>query len=149
VNNEILVNTLNRVETKLDNLTTGLATNTAVTEGHSKVLSDMKGVHDVNAKVILDTRDEVKELTNALLRIESWKNGQILYQNETLGNVKSLDERLKPIEADYNERFKLKAANNNSFREIKWRTIERIGLIIGGAILISWKTIITHFFPLN
>lgn len=141
---EILMNILNRVEGKVDNLSTGLATNTSVTESHTRMLADMKGVHDLNAKVILDTRDEVKDLTSSLKRIESWKDGQTLYQHQTMEDIKNLHDRFRPIEEDFIQRGKKKAETGKTLSDIAWRAFERVVLIIIGAILISWREIINN-----
>lgn len=138
---EVLTNILNRMEDKIDKMSTGLTTNTTVTESHTKMLAEMKGVHDLNAKVILDTRDEIKDLKNEVLKINSWKNGQTNYQVQTLEDIRNLHERLTPIEKDYQDRNKKKDEVEKNWSNILWKGVEKVVLIVAGAILISWREI--------
>lgn len=139
---EVLTNILNRLEDKVDKISTGLTTNTSVTESHTKMLSDMKGVHDVNAKIILDTRDEMKDIKNSIVRIESWKNGQILYQQQTMEDIRNIHDRLSPIEQDFVHRKEKKSEVERNWSSILWSGVEKVVLIVIGAILISWREII-------
>lgn len=139
----VLISTLNRLEDKVDKLSTGLATNTTVTDSHTRMLSDMKGVHDVNAKIILDTHDEMKDIKNGMMRIESWKNGQTLYQQKTLEDVIEIKKRLEPLENDLSERNYHDEETHKNWSSIFWKGTEKIVLIIAGAILISWKEILS------
>lgn len=141
MNDEVLIATLNRLENKVDSLSMGLATNTTVTKSHTDMLGDMKNVHDLNAKVILETRDKVKELDNKLMRIESWKNGQTEYQQQTMQDIKNIHERLLPIEKDFQGRSDKKKDIEKRWSDILWKSVERVALIVGGAVLISWREI--------
>ena len=142
---DVLTNILNRMEDKLDKVSNGLIKNTSVTESHTNMLSDMKGVHDLNAKVILDTRDAIKDVKNELIKIDSWKNGQIVYQEQTLKDVKSIHERLSPIEKDFTDRLKKREDTSKNIRGIWWTGIERVVLWIAIATLISWRDLINKF----
>ena len=139
---EVLTNILNRLEDKVDKISTGLTTNTSVTQSHTEMLASMRNVHDLNAKVILETRDEVKDLSRELLKINSWKNGQIQYQNQAMEDIKNLHERLTPIEKDFTERSKKKEQTHSNVLKIVWSGVEKVVLIALGAILISWREII-------
>lgn len=141
---EVLTNILNRLEDKVDKISTGLTTNTSVTQSHTEMLASMRNVHDLNAKVILETRDEVKDLSRELLKINSWKNGQIQYQNQAMEDIKNLHERLTPIEKDFTERSKKKEQTHSNVMKIVWSGAEKVVLIALGAILISWREIIKN-----
>lgn len=139
---EVLTNILNRLEDKVDKISTGLTTNTSVTQSHTEMLASMRNVHDINAKIILDTRDEIKDLKNEVIKINSWKNGQTLYQQQTMEDVKNLHERLTPIEKDFVDRSKKKEQTHSNVLKIVWSGVEKVVLIALGAILISWREII-------
>lgn len=142
---DVLLGILNRLENKLDTVSNGLTTNTVVTESHTKMLSDMRGVHDVNAKVILETRDEIKDLKNEVLKITSWKNGQIIQNEKVIMDVRTLHDRILPLEQDFIERKDKKKEIQKKGEGFLWRAIEKIIFAIAGATLISWKTIIDNF----
>ncbi len=138
---EVLTNILNRLEDKVDKISTGLATNTSVTGSHTKMLEDMKGVHDINARIILETRDQVKDLNNEIIKITSWKNGQTQYQIQTMEDIKNLHNRLTPIEQDFINRDNKKKDTERNWSKILWSGVEKVVLIVAGAILISWREI--------
>lgn len=137
----VIVNTLNRVEEKVDRLSTGLATNTAVTDSHTKVLNEIKIVHDSNAVKIIN-------IENQLMRVDSWKNGQTLYQQKTLEDVSNLEKRLAPIEKDFASRTKIKEENDKEISKTKWDGIRHALWIVIGAIIASWKTILDNLHKL-
>lgn len=139
---DILLNALNRLESKLDTVSTGLTANTVVTESHTKMLAEMKGVHDLNAKVILETRDQLKELNNTVVHITSWKGGQIKATEQHTEDIKTIHERLNVIEQDYRERIDKKKDIQSRKDGLVWKLIEKVAFAIIGAILISWRTII-------
>lgn len=141
---DVLTNILNRLEDKLDKVSTGLTANTTITSTHTQMLADMKGVHDVNAKIILETRDEMKDLKNEVVKINSWKNGQINYQEQSTKDIKTLHERLKPIEEDYQERLNKKKDTEQKVVGFAWKAMEKVLFAIIGAILISWQTILNN-----
>jgi len=141
---DILISILNRLEGKVDILSTGLATNTAETTNHTHLLNEMKNTHDINAKIIIDTNSAIKEVKNEVLKINSWKNGQILYQTQNLEDIKNLHDRLSPIEADFISRLTKKKETEKNWSAILWSGIEKVVLIVAGAILISWREIFNN-----
>ena len=143
---DVLTNFLNRLEDKLDKVSTDLTRNTSETQAHTKALSEMKSVHDVNAKIILETRDELKEVKNEVIKITSWKNGQIQYQTQTMEDIKNLHERLSPIEKEYNDMWAKKKETEKNLKGIWWNGVEKLVLVIVGAILISWRELINIIF---
>jgi len=147
---DILTNILNRLEDKVDKISTGLTTNTSVTGSHTKMLEDMKGVHDVNAKIILETRDQVKDLNNTVISIVSWKGGQIKATEQNIHDIKTIHERLSAIEQDYFERRDKKKDLEKNIQQEKVgllrNVIEKAIYAIVGAILISWQEIANKLF---
>lgn len=147
---DVLTNMLNRLEDKVDKISTGLATNTSVTGSHTKMLEDMKGVHDINARMILETRDQVKDLNNTVISIVSWKGGQIKATEQNIHDIKTIHERLSVIEQDYVDRRDKKKDLEKNIQEEKVgllrNVIEKVIFAIVGAVLISWQEIIKHIF---
>lgn len=143
--NTILTNTLNRLEDKVDKMSKDISVNTTITDSHTKMLSEMKGVHDLNAKIILETRDEVKGLNNTVVNIISWKNGQTKAMENSVEDIKKLHERLIPIEQDYIDRKDKKKEVQTQTAGFAWKLAEKVVFAIIGAILISWQTIINNF----
>lgn len=141
---DVLTNMLNRLEDKLDKVSTGLTANTTITSTHTQMLADMKGVHDVNAKIILETRDEMKSLNNTVVNIVSWKKGQIEAMAKNISDIKTLHDRLLPIEQDYNERKDKKKDTEQKVVGFAWKAMEKVLFAIIGAILISWQTILNN-----
>jgi hypothetical protein len=146
MDDRLLIETLKRLESKVDQLSTGLATNTAVTESHTRMLGEMKTVHDLNARVILETKDHVQELQNALKRIESWKDGQTLYQQKAIEEINGIKSRLSPVEIDYLARMKAREENAKNFKSIIWKGIERALMWITIGFLLPWKTLLNKIF---
>lgn len=142
--NTILTNILNRLEDKVDKMSKDISVNTTITDSHTKMLSEMKGVHDINAKIILETRDEVKGLNNTVVNIISWKNGQTKAMENSIEDIKKLHERLIPIEQDYLDRKDKKKEVQAQTAGFAWKLAEKVIFAIIGAILISWKTIIEN-----
>lgn len=136
-NNSLLLKTLERLESKVDNVSIGLIKNTEITNTHTGMLSDMKSVHDTNAA-------KITNIEYQLTRIESWKNGQILFQAKTNEDISGLKETLRPIKEDYDKRQKNDQENKRNVKEIIWRAIERVTLLIVGGTLMSWRTIIDN-----
>jgi TolA-binding protein len=141
---DVLLQTLNRLENKVDVMSTGLATNTAETKAHTGALEEIKKVHHDNGKVITNTREEIGKMANSLLRIESWKNGQTLYQEKTNSDLIEFNKRLTPIEQDYKDRSEKQTNTKKRWGSIFWSGVEKAVLLVAGAILISWKTIIDN-----
>lgn len=143
---DVLISTLNRIEDKLDKVSTGLTSNTTTTESHTKILGDMKENQTVNSKVIQDTRDEIKDINNSMAKIDSWKNGQTLYQHKTLEDIQNLFTRLSPIEKDFFTRTQTKIETVTRIKGIVWDGIKVVTFIVVGAIIVSWKDIAQHIF---
>jgi seryl-tRNA synthetase len=143
---DVLTNILNRLEDKLDKVSTDLTRNTSETQAHTQALSDMKSVHDINAKIILETRDELKEVKNEVIKITSWKEGQTLKDVQVLADLKTLHGRIQPIEEDYLQRRNKKKETEDGVKKLKWGAMEKIAYAIVGAILISWRELINIIF---
>lgn len=125
------------MEEKVDRLSTGLATNTAVTDSHTRLLNDIKIVHDTNSTKIIN-------IENQLMRVDSWKNGQTIYQQKTLEDVTNINKRLEPIERDFESRMKTKEESDKEISKTKWDWIRHALWIVTGAIIASWRSILEN-----
>lgn len=85
MNDDVLIATLNRLENKVDNLSTGLATNTQVTKSHTDMLSEIK--------------DQVQKTNGRVTSLESTQVKLANVSSQNSGIIVDIQDRLRKEEA--------------------------------------------------
>ncbi len=113
---------------------------------------DEKALREENHKKINEINNRSISLEAAMLRMDSWKNGQTIYMHETTDKILKLDtkmektkdelsDRLRPIEIDFNERASNKKDNNSRIRDNTYKLISWLMIGLAGAVLVNIRAI--------
>lgn len=71
-----------------------------------------------------ELKDQMEDLNNKILRLDSWKNGQILYQNQINEFRLDMQKRVPPLEEDLTDRLKKSTGFKGRISNLGWKILD-------------------------
>lgn len=121
-----------------------------------KAHEDDKAIRDENHAKIHEISNSVSELKQIYLRLDSWKNGQTVYQQKALEDMAKMekklevhkeitDTRLKPLELDLKKREDTLSDTSKRRIGLFYDVLKFILLAALAAVLVNMKAIYVSF----
>ena len=137
---------LGQIDSKIENLTV--------------MHEEEKQVRQENHQKIEEISETLAEWKQIFLRIDSWKNGQTLFQNKIMeDNIKQekrvdalkdeIDMRFRPLEADYSNRVNTDKDTASRQKDLVWNILKYGSIILVSILILFFLVNIKSFYQLT